>query len=95
MMSNWKAVVGVLFTVSLLMMADCQQEEEPPKPPPPDALTACRSECRAASEKMFQECSDRKTANQEFDSMTECNTQADDFSKSCRAECDAKVAAGS
>jgi hypothetical protein len=74
-----------------LSVAACKKEEEAPKPPPPDALTACRNECKNNSEKMFKECSDKMTAEQAFDRMSECNTKADDYSKQCRAECDQKA----
>ena len=90
-MKNWKAIVGVMFTVGLLALTACEQKKEPPKPPPPDALTACRNECKSSSEKMFKECSDKLASEQKFDQMSTCNTQADDFSKQCRAECDQKV----
>jgi hypothetical protein len=92
-MKNWKGVAGVVITAGLLFVAACEQEKEPPKPPPPDPLTACRNECKDTSEKMFKECSDRLTAEQAFDRLMECNTQADDYSKKCRAECDQKAAA--
>ena len=92
-MKYWKVGTRALLVTGLLTLAACQEEKEPPKPPPPDALTACRNDCKTTSEKMFQECSDKKTSEQAFDSMSECNTQADDFSKKCRAECDQKVAA--
>jgi hypothetical protein len=92
-MKLWKAVSSVLLVAGVLTLASCKQEKEPPKPPPPDALTACRNECKTSSEQMFKECSDKMTSEQAFDRMSECNTQADDFSKKCRAECDQKVAA--
>lgn len=92
-MKLWKAVCSVLFVAGVLTLASCKQEKEPPKPPAPDALTACRNECKTSSEQMFKECSDKMTSEQAFDRMSECNTQADDFSKKCRAECDQKVAA--
>lgn len=92
-MKSWKVMSSVLFVAGVLTLASCKQEKEPPKPPPPDALTACRNECKTSSEKMFQQCSDKMTSEQAFDRMSECNTQADDFSKKCRAECDQKAAA--
>jgi len=92
-MKLWKVVSSVLLVAGVLTLASCKQEKEPPKPPPPDALTACRNECKTSSEQMFKECSDKMTSEQAFDRMSECNTQADDFSKKCRAECDQKVAA--
>lgn len=90
MMKSWKVFGGGALLIGLLLFAGCEQEAEPPKPPPPDPLTACRNECRATSEKMFKECSDRLTAEGAFDRLTECNTEADTFSKKCRAECDEK-----
>jgi hypothetical protein len=87
-----KVVSSVLLVAGVLTIASCKQEKEPPKPPPLDALSACRNECKTSSEKMFQGCSDKMTSEQAFDRMSECNTQADDFSKKCRAECDQKVA---
>jgi hypothetical protein len=90
-MKLWKVVSSVLLVAGVLTLASCKQEKEPPKPPPPDALTACRNECKTSSEQMFKECSDKMTSEQAFDRMSECNTQADDFSKKCRAECDQKV----
>jgi len=92
-MKNWKAIAGVTLMVGLLGLTACEQKKEPPKPPPPDALTACRNECKTTSEKMFRECSDKLASEQKFDQMSTCNTQADDFSKHCRAECDQKAAA--
>lgn len=92
-MKNWKAVVGGMFVAGLLLVAGCQEEKEPPKPPPPDPLTACRNECRQTSEKMFKDCSDKLTAEGAFDRLSECNTQADDYSRQCRSECDQKFAA--
>jgi hypothetical protein len=94
-MRFWKATSSALLVMGVLTLAACKQEKEPPKPPPPDALTACRNECKTTSEKMFEECSDKMTSEQAFDRMSECNTQADDFSKKCRAECDQKVTATS
>jgi hypothetical protein len=90
-MKPWKAAVGAVLAAGLLFLAGCPEEKEPPKPPPPDPLTACRNECKNSSEKMFKECSDRLTAEQAFDRLTECNTQADDYSKKCRSDCDLKV----
>ncbi len=92
-MKLWKVMSSVLFVAGALTLASCKQEKEPPKPPTPDALTACRNECKTSSEKMFQQCSDKMTSEQAFDRLSECNTQADDFSKKCRAECDQKAAA--
>jgi hypothetical protein len=92
-MKLWKVMSSVLFVAGALTLTSCKQEKEPPKPPTPDALTACRNECKTSSEKMFQQCSDKMTSEQAFDRMSECNTQADDFSKKCRAECDQKAAA--
>jgi len=92
-MKSWKAVAGGVLAAGLLVAAGCEKEKEAPKPPPPDPLTACRNECKSTSEKMFKECSDKLAAEQAFDRMSECNTQADDYSKNCRAECDKKVAA--
>ena len=90
-MKNWKATAGVLVTVGLLALTACEQKKEPPKPPPPDPLTACRNDCKTSSEKMFKECSDKLASEQKFDQMSTCNTQADEFSKQCRAECDQKA----
>ena len=90
-MKNWKAIAGIMVMVGLLASTACEQKKEPPKPPPPDALTACRNECKSKSETMFKECSDKLASEQKFDQMSTCNTQADDFSKQCRAECDQKV----
>lgn len=92
-MKFWKLVSSALLVTGMLTLGACKTEKEPPKPPPPDALTACRNECKTSSEKMFQACSDKMTSEQAFDRMSECNTQADDFSKKCRAECDQKAAA--
>ena len=92
-MRNWKVIVGVMLTAGLLEVAGCEQKKEPPKPPAPDALTACRNECKTASEKMFKECSDKLASEQKFDQMSTCNTRADEYSKQCRAECDQKAAA--
>ncbi|MSQ48112.1 MAG: hypothetical protein EXR78_06955 [Deltaproteobacteria bacterium] len=91
-MKVWKAVSSVLFVAGVLTLASCKQEKAPPKPLELDALTVCRNECKTSSEKMFQQCSDKMTSEQAFDRMSECNTQADDFSKKCRAECDQKTA---
>ena len=91
-MKCWKVVSYALLVTGMLTLPACKQEKEPPKPPTPDALTACRNECKTSSEKMFEECSDKMTSDQAFDRMSECNTQADDFSKKCRVECDQKVA---
>lgn len=91
-MKLWKGMSSVLLVAGVLTLASCKQAKEPPKPPPPDALTACRNECKTSSEKMFQQCSDKMTSEQAFDRMSQCNTQADDFSKKCRAECDQKAA---
>ncbi len=91
-MKLWKVLSSVLFVAGVLTLAACEKEKEPPKPPTPDALTACRNECKTSSEKMFQQCSDKMTSEQAFDRLSECNTQADDFSKKCRAECDQKAA---
>jgi hypothetical protein len=90
-MKNWKAVIGTMCTIGLLAVTACEQKKEPPKPPPPDPLTACRNECKSKSEAMFKECSDKLASEQKYDQMSTCNTQADDFSKQCRAECDQKV----
>ncbi|MBI3301149.1 MAG: hypothetical protein HYZ72_03595 [Deltaproteobacteria bacterium] len=92
-MKSWKAVAGVVVVAGLFLVAGCEKKKEPPKPPPPDPLTACRNECKNTSEKMFKECSDKLTAELAFDRLTECNTQADDYSKNCRAQCDQKAAA--
>ena len=91
-MKNWKIAIGILVMGATLTLAACEKEKEPPKPPPPDPLTACRNECRSTSEKMFKECSDKMASEQAFDRMSECNTQADEYSKNCRAQCDAKFA---
>lgn len=89
-MKKWRLYGrGVLFA-GLLLLAGCPEEREPPKPPPPDPLTACRNECKNTSEQMFKECSDKLTAEGAFDRLTECNTQADEYSRKCRAECDEK-----
>ena len=92
-MKNLRVVVGVILAASFLSFAACEKKKEAAKPPPPDALTACRNECKKTSEKMFKECSDKMASEQAFDRMSECNTQADDYSKKCRAECDQKAAA--
>jgi hypothetical protein len=92
-MKSWKTVAAGVLAAGLLLVAGCEKKKEAPKPPPPDPLTACRNECKNTSEKMFKECSDKLTAEQAFDRLTECNTQADDYSKNCRAECDRKAAA--
>jgi hypothetical protein len=92
-MKNFRAVVETILIIGLLALAGCEKKKEAAKPPPPDALTACRNECKTTSEKMFKECSDKMASEQAFDRMSECNTQADDYSKKCRAECDQKAAA--
>ena len=92
-MKSWKAVAGGVLAASCFFVAGCEKEKEAPKPPPPDALTACRNECKGTSERMFKECSDKLAAEQAFDRMSECNTQADDYSKKCRTECDQKTTA--
>lgn len=89
-MNHRKAVAGLIFGVGLLFVAACQEEKEPPKPRPLSPLAACRSECRSASEKLNQDCIDRLRAQEAFDRLSECGTQADAYSNQCRAECDAK-----
>lgn len=91
-MNHWKAVAGLLFGIGFLFLTACQEEKEPPKPKPPSPLAACRSECRSDSEKLYQECIDRLRAQEAFDRLSECSTEADEYSNQCRAECDAKHA---
>lgn len=91
-MNHWKPIAGLLFGIGLVFLAACQEEEPPPKPRPLSPLAACRSECRSASEQLNQECIDRLRAQEAFDRLSECGTQADEYSNQCRAECDAKHA---
>jgi len=91
-MKYLRMVAGIILAGGFLSLAGCEKEKEPAKPPPPDALTACRNECKSISEKMFKECSDKMASEQAFDRMSECNTQADGYSKKCRTECDQKAA---
>jgi hypothetical protein len=92
-MRIWKAVFGTVLGASFFFLVACEEEKEPPKPPPPDPLTACRNECRSTSEQMFQECSDRLREEGAFDRLSECNTESDEYSSKCRAECDKKFVA--
>lgn len=91
-MKNLRVVAGIILAAGFLFLAGCEKKKEAAKPPPPDALTTCRNECKSTSEKMFKECSDKMAGEQAFDRMSECNTQADGYSKKCRAECDQKAA---
>ncbi len=91
-MNHWRAVAGLIFGGGVVFLAACQEEKEPPKPRPLSPLAVCRSECRTASEKINQECIDTLRAQGAFDRLSECGTQADEYSNQCRAECDAKHA---
>lgn len=91
---RWTSLAGVVLVAGVFLLAGCQEEKEPPKPPPPDPLTACRNECKNASEKMNQECIDELTQQQAFDRLQECTTKADEYSLNCRTECDKKFPTG-
>lgn len=91
-MKHGKALTGLVAGISFFLFAGCEEEKEPPKPKPLSPLTVCRSECRSVSEKMNQECIDKLRAQNEFDRLSECGTEADAYSQECRAECDAKHA---
>ena len=89
-MKKWMTFAGVVLVAGLFTVTGCKKEKEPLKPPPPDPLTAWRNECKNTSEKINKDCIDELTQKQAFDRLQECNTKADDYSKTCRTECDKK-----
>jgi hypothetical protein len=93
-MKKWTTLAGVVIVAGLLAVAGCKKQKEAPKPPPPDPLTACNNECKHGSEKMNKDCIDELTQQQKFDRLQECTTKADDYSSTCRTECDKKFPKG-
>ena len=79
--------IAMILVGAGMLLAACEREKAPPAPPPLDPLTACRGECRATSERMFRECTDRLRAQGAFDRLSECNTDADAYYEECRTEC--------
>lgn len=87
-------VVGLVILCLLLLVPACKRAEEEKPRLEVDPRTACFNGCKAESETMFKQCSDEFTEQGLFDRLSECNTKADNYSATCRAECDQKHPVG-
>lgn len=87
-------VVGCVVLCLLMLVSTCKKAEEEKPKLEVDPRTACLNECETESEKMFKQCSDEFTEQGLFDRLPECNTRADNYSTTCRAECSEKHPVG-
>ena len=91
---TWRNVIGLVALCLILLVPACKKAEEEKPKLEVDPRTACLNGCKTESENMFKQCRDELFAQGLFDRQAECNTKADDYSKTCRAECDEKHPVG-